>query len=78
MWKDYLSPNIEVDFAQDPLINYVTIVSRAPQNSLQYTGPKIWNSLHPTICCAKNLTQFKNKFRMHIIINDVHPEPIND
>lgn len=29
-------------------------VPRAHQNSLRYTGPKIWNSLHPTIRCANN------------------------
>ena len=41
-------------------------VPRAHQNSLRYIGPKIWNSLHPTIR-ANNLTQFKKRFKMHII-----------
>ena len=43
-------------------------VPREHQNSLRYTGPKIWNSLHPTIHCANNFTQFKKWFKMHIIM----------
>ena len=42
-------------------------VPRAHQNSLQHIGPQIWNSLHPTIHCANNFTQFKKMFKMHMI-----------
>ena len=42
-------------------------VPRAHQNTLRYIGPKMWNSLHPTTCCANNLTQFRMRYKMHIV-----------